>query len=469
MTPEQLKASILQYAIQGKLVEQRPEEGTAEELYQKIKEEKQRLIKEGKIKKEKPLPEITDDEKPFDIPESWKWVRLVDIVYNHGQKKPEDKFSYIDISSIDNIHQKLGLEENLIEPDKAPSRARKIVHFGDIIYSTVRPYLHNTCIIDRDFKAEPIASTGFAVFTCYSGILNKYLFYYLISPSFDTYANDIENSKGVAYPAINDTRLYKALIPVPPHKEQHRIVAKIEELLPLIDRYASSYLKLEKFNAKFPEDMKKSILQYAIQGKLVEQRPEEGTAEELYQKIQEEKQRLIAEGKIKKEKPLPEITDDEIPFEIPESWKWVRLGKLCSVCTGKLDANAQNIDGNFPFFTCGIEVYKTLEYAFDCDAILLGGNNASGDYKMHRYKGKFNAYQRVYVIADSPTHTLDYIYRVIQFWLPFLKTNSQGTTTRFIKLGQVTDMLIPLPPSLEQHRIVAKIEELLPYCDQLIK
>ena len=177
MTPQELKNSILQQAIQGKLVEQRPEEGTAEELFQQIQKEKQRLIAEGKIKKEKKLPEITEDEKPFDIPESWKWVRLKDIVYNRGQITPQSTFSYIDIGSIDNQRQLLNKNENINEAKDAPSRARKIVGHGDILYATVRPYLHNVCIIDKDFTYTPIASTGFAVLTCHADIFNKYLFY----------------------------------------------------------------------------------------------------------------------------------------------------------------------------------------------------------------------------------------------------------------------------------------------------
>ena len=225
MTPQELKNSILQLAIQGKLVPQRPEEGNAEELYKQIQAEKQKLIKEGKIKKEKPLPPITDNEKPFEIPASWKWVRLKEIVYNHGQITPLTKFSYIDIGSIDNIKNRLNNDDNILEPKNAPSRARKIVKIGDILYSTVRPYLHNICIIDRNFKYVPIASTGFAVMSCYSGVYNKYLFHYLLSPAFDSYANNNKNSKGVAYPAINDTRLYIGIVPLPPLAEQKRIVA----------------------------------------------------------------------------------------------------------------------------------------------------------------------------------------------------------------------------------------------------
>ena len=231
-----MKKSILQYAIQGKLVEQRPEEGTAEDLYQQIQEEKQNLIKEGKLKKEKPLTPIEDDEIPFDIPEDWKWVRLRSIVFNHGQKTPNQNFMYIEINSIDNTTQKLTNDINIVTPEKAPSRARKIVCDGDILYATVRPYLHNMCIVEGEFQYEPIASTGFAVMTCIKGVLNKYLFYSLLSPFFDKYANDSENSKGISYPAINDEKLYKALIPLPPLAEQKRIVAKVEELLALCDK-----------------------------------------------------------------------------------------------------------------------------------------------------------------------------------------------------------------------------------------
>ena len=156
------------------------------------------------------------------------------IVYNNGQKTPDKDFCYIDIGSINNQEQQLGINENIIKPENAPSRARKIVKYGDIIYSTVRPYLHNMCIIDKTFSMEPIASTGFAVMSCYKGILNKFLFYYLLAPDFDNYANHTDNAKGVAYPAINDERLYNALIPVPPYQEQIRIVDKLEHLLPKI-------------------------------------------------------------------------------------------------------------------------------------------------------------------------------------------------------------------------------------------
>ena len=229
--PSRLRQSILQEAIQGRLVPQDPKEEPASKLLKRIRKEKEQLVKEGKLKKKdlesKPIEE---DEIPFEIPESWEWCRLKEAVCNHGQKVPDKRFSYIDIGSIDNKRQRLNEKENVIEVKDAPSRARRIVKKDDIVYSTVRPYLHNVTIVDKEFSEEPIASTGFAVFSCFNGVYNKFLFYYLLSPEFDKYANDGDNAKGVAYPAINDEKLYKAIVPLPPLSEQKRIVAKVEEL-----------------------------------------------------------------------------------------------------------------------------------------------------------------------------------------------------------------------------------------------
>ena len=233
--PGDMKASLLQAAMEGKLTEQKAEDGDARDLLLAIREEKEKLVKEKKGKKEKPLAPITDEEIPFDIPENWVWCRLGDLVFNHGQKKPDKTFSYIDVGTLDNVNHKLNKKENILEGKNAPSRARKIVKEGDVLYSTVRPYLHNICVIDRSFSHEPIASTAFAVMSCLDGLCNKYLYWSLLSPYFDAYANDPANSKGVAYPAINDTTFYNAIIPLPPLAEQHRIVEKLDQLLPLCD------------------------------------------------------------------------------------------------------------------------------------------------------------------------------------------------------------------------------------------
>ena len=244
---DKLRKSILQYAIQGKLVPQDKNDEPASMLLERIRKEKKAELGKKYVESYiykgddncyyehvKANRVNIDDQLPFDLPNNWSWSRLRDIVYNHGQKSPKNTFCYIDIGSIDNKNQKLNEIDKIIKPENAPSRARKIVKKGDIIYSTVRPYLHNACIIDRDFLYEPIASTGFAVLSVKPGIYNDFLFKYLLSSSFDSYANNAENSKGVAYPAINDTRLYQAVIPIPPIKEQYRIADKVNKIFSLL-------------------------------------------------------------------------------------------------------------------------------------------------------------------------------------------------------------------------------------------
>lgn len=487
MTPQELKNSILQLAIQGKLVEQRPEEGTGEELHRKIQAEKQQLIKAGTIKREKPLPEIADEEKPFEIPESWKWTRLRAIVYNRGQEVPSSIFSYIDIGSIDNKNQRLSSEENILEASKAPSRARKIVEMGDILYSTVRPYLHNICIVDRQFSCKPIASTGFAAMTCISGVYNKFLFYYLLSPAFDSYANHTENSKGVAYPAINDDRFYQAIIPLPPLAEQKRIVAKIEELLPYIDRYEQAWRELEDFNKRFPVDMQKAILQFAIQGKLVEQRPEEGTGEELYRQIQAEKQRLIKAGTIKREKPLPEIAEDEKPFEIPESWVWARLGDLILSAKDGPHFSPEYHSKGIPFLSArnitlaGID-FSTAKYISAelhnelCEKchpkkgdILYTKGGTTGIAVVNNTDIEFNVWVHVAVLSLGKIVSPNFIALALNS--PHCYAQSQlythGIGNRDLGLTRMVKITIPFPPLAEQKRIVAKLEEILPLCEKL--
>ena len=486
MTPEQLKASILQYAIQGKLVEQRPEEGTSEELYKGIQAEKTSLIKNGTIKKEKPLAPIIEDEIPFDIPESWKWCRLGALTYNWGQKTPDNRFCYVDVGSVNNISHTLNSENTVIEAKDASSRAKKIVKYGDVIFATIRPYLKNICIIDRDFPYEPIVSTAFAVMHCPEGLLNKYLYYYLLSPTFMNFANARDKAKGVAYPAIGEKDFFNGIIALPPIEEQQRIVAKIEELLPYVDRYAAAYEKLEQFNAKFPEDMKKSILQYAIQGKLVEQRPEEGTGEELYRQIQYEKQRLIKEGKIKKEKPLPEIAEDEIPFDIPESWKWVRLSEIISVLGDGIHGtpvfdemgdyyfvNGNNLAKGHIVFKAdtkkvSFDEYEKHKKPLDENTILISINGTIGNYAFYAGEpiilGKSACYFSVLTGVDK-----EYVRHLIntKFFMDYAVKEATQTTIKNVSLKAMRMLPVPLPPLAEQKRIVAKLEEILPLCEQL--
>ena len=477
MTAEQLKGSILQLAMQGKLVEQRPEEGTGEELYKEIQKDKKNLIKDGSIKAGKKYNAISEEEIMFDIPETWVWTRLSDIVFNRGQKKPENAFSYIDIGSIDNVHQKLNDEENIIEAENAPSRARKIVAIGDVIYSTVRPYLHNMCIIDREFSHEPIASTGFAAMTCHEGLYNRFLFYYLLSPDFDRYANDTENSKGVAYPAINDQKLYKALVPLPPLAEQKRIVAKIEELMPYVEQYAATSTKLNTLNASFPEMMKKSILQEAVQGKLVPQDPNDEPASLLLKKIAEEKKKLIKEGKIKKQKHMPEITEDEIPFDITQSWEWVRLEQVAkSITDGDHQAPPKTTKG-VPFLVISNVSSGNLDFAntrFVPDEYynaLSEDRKADGNDILFTVTGSYGipvkvnttnklCFQR-HIALIKPLMNTDYLTMVLGS--PLVKkqcdVTATGTAQKTVGLSSLRNFVIPIPPLNEQKRILERLEE----------
>ena len=478
MTEKDLKNALLQEAMQGKLVPQIASEGNARDLLEEIRKEKAKLVKEGKLKKEKSLPELTEEEIPFDIPENWCWCRLGEIVYNNGQKTPDKEFSYIDIGSVDNEHQKLNEKENFIQPDKAPSRARKIVRFGDVIYSTVRPYLHNMCIIDKEFTKEPIASTGFAVMTSFPGLLNKYLFYYLLSPTFDNYANDTDNAKGVAYPAINDDKLYKGIVPLPPLAEQKRIVATIEKFMPLIEEYGKKETELKAFNEQIGTLTKKAILQEAVQGKLVPQIAAEGNAKDLLEEIKKEKAKLIKEGKIKKEKPLPEITEDEIPFDIPENWCWCRLGEITEITMGQSPE--------------GINVGKTVQgmefhqgKIFFTDKIIGKSNQQTSEITkvakensillcMRAPVGKINITDREICIGRGlssiiPFFNVDtiFLYYLLETLESDFNKKATGSTFKAITGDIVRNQAIPLPPLAEQKRIVVAIEKMLPLCEKL--
>ena len=269
------------------------------------------------------------------------------------------------------------------------------------------------------------------------------------------------------------------LLPLPPLAEQKRIVAKIEELLPYIDRYEQAWNKLEQFNSRFPKDMKKSLLQYAIQGKLVEQRPEEGTAEELFAQIQEEKQRLIAEKKIKKDKPLPEITDDEKPFGIPESWKWVRLGNVISLVSGTdfkpEQYNDQGrgtvyITGASSLSDDGVIVCRWTEtprnFAYFGDILLVCKGSGYGKTVFCNVD-KAHIARQIMAIRQMNTIDMSYIRYFLQANITYIKTQGQGVIPGIDRVS-VLNMFLPLPPFAEQKRIVEKLEQLLPLCEKLI-
>ncbi len=487
MTPEQLKASILQYAIQGKLVEQRPEEGTGEELYQQMQTDKQTLIREKKIKKEKPLPDIIDDEIPFDVPESWKWVKVGNVgSWSSGATPSRTNPAYYG-GSIPWL--KTGdLNDGFIQevPEYITDLALEKTSLRLNPIGSVLMAMYGATIGKLGILEIPV-TTNQACCACipYAGMNNKYLFYYLMSMR----QSYIGMAEGGAQPNISKEKIVNSLIPLPPAEEQRRIVAKIEEILPYVDRYAAAYEKLEQFNAKFPEDMKKSILQYAIQGKLVEQRPEEGTAEELYQQIQTEKQRLIKEGKIKMEKPLPEISEDEVPFDIPENWKWVRIGTVATILGGKRIPAGRKLSSNDTGYIYirvsdmkdGYVSTENLQYVpedifpsiskyiihkEDVFITVAGTIGRVGKIPPELDGANLteNADRLVFSLMDQ-----DWLIKCMQSSL--VQNQIADATTKVgqpkLAIIRIQNMLIPLPPLSEQKSIVAKLEEILPLCERL--
>ena len=339
MNAQDLKNSILQRAIEGKLVPQRKEEGTAKELLAEIRTEKARLIKEKKIKKSKPLPEITDEEKPFDIPDSWEWVRLKDLGQFSSGKTPSKQvpsnwtngtvnwFTSKDIKS-----DYLSRSQILISEEAANGlqlypvgTILMVVRSGILKRLFPVSFLENPGTINQDIKA----------FQIYDSRISKYLF--LCLKGLSPYILKQFRKQVTTVDSLRFEDFSIMPIPMPPLAEQQRILDRVAELQPDIDAYDKAQTKLQAIEQRFPDAMKKSLLQYAIEGKLVPQRKEEGTAKDLLAEIRAEKARLVKEKKIKKSKPLPEITDDEKPFDIPDSWEWVRLDEVIDVRDGTHD------------------------------------------------------------------------------------------------------------------------------------
>ncbi|NLB78259.1 MAG: restriction endonuclease [Clostridiaceae bacterium] len=482
MTPQELKNSILQLAIQGKLVEQRPEEGSAEELYQQIQKEKAKLVKEGKIKKGKCLPEIAEDEKRFDIPETWKWVRLNTVIsLLSGADLTPNKYNSLK-KGIPYITGASNIENGNVIINRWTEYPNNIAHDGDLLL-TCKGTVGKTTIVQE--KEVHIARQVMAITTV---IVDTNFIRYFVE-------NQVEGLKSKAksmIPGIERDNVLKLVLPLPPLAEQKRIVAKIEELLPYIDRYEHAWSKLEDFNKRFPTDMQKSILQMAIQGKLVEQHPEEGTGEELFQQIQSEKQRLIKAGTIRKEKPLPDITEDEIPFEIPESWVWKRLGALFSIERGSsprpIQAYLTTSEDGVNWIKIGDSEAGAKYITSTCEKITQEGAKKSrlvniGDFIISNsmsfgrpYIMAINGYVHdgwniihIIKLKDGSEFNKDYLYYVLSsnLLIEQMKDKAAGGVVKNIRSDSLRNLIIPLPPLSEQKRIVDKLEELSPLCEKL--
>lgn len=484
MTPQQLKASILKYAMQGKLVEQKPEDGTGEDLFYKM----QQVSKPNKN-----MTPIVEEEIPFDIPSSWKWCKFGELVDCSMGKTPpraepvwwQNDIHWVSISDMKDYGH-ISYTKEMVSQKALEEKFGGISTKGTLLMS-FKLTVGRTSILDIDaVHNEAIISIYPYVDT--ENYFRDYLFYIL--PIVTQWGDSKNAIKGKT---LNSKSIANLMIPLAPLNELQRIVAKIEELLPLVDRYAASYEKLEQFNAKFPEDMKKSILQYAIQGKLVEQREEEGTGEELYRQIQTEKQRLTKEGKIKKEKPLPEIAENEKPYDIPDNWTWVRFGDLGSYKKGPF-GSAITKSMFVPKGNGAIKVYEQKN-AIQKDAT-LGDYYIRRDYFESKMKG-FEVFPGDIIVSCAGTIGETYVMPdkfeqgiinqalmrmkifeplYIPYFLTFfdfvLKKNarsgSKGSAIKNIPPFEILkNYLVPIPPLAEQKRIVAKLEEILPLCERL--
>ena len=476
MTPQQLKNAILQQAIQGKLVEQRAEEGTGEELYKAIQDEMQKLIQEGKLKKQKSLPEITEEEIPFEIPDTWKWVRAGDILYITMGQSP--KAESINNSKLGyEFHQgKSNFSEMFLNKSEVYTTADNKVIEAPAIVMSVRAPVGDVNLLNHKIYI----GRGLASFQIYTECDLLYIYYYFL-----TIKRSLERvSTGSTFKAINSDIVNKILVPLPPLAEQKRIVEKIEELFILVEKYEKAWARLEELNKKFPLDMQKAILGQAIQGKLVEQRAEEGTGQELFEAIQEEKQQLIEEGKLKKQKALPEITEDEIPFEIPDTWKWVRLGESLDVRDGTHDTPKYVAKG-YPLVTSknlknGIIDFDNCKYISELDYIKISERSkvdrndilfamigSIGNPVLVLTDTKFSIKNMALFKNISSIIDMRYLFWFLFFSQETMKKKASGGVQSFVSLKFLREFLFPLPPLAEQKRIVEKIEELLPLVEKL--
>ena len=521
MKAETLKKSILQLAVEGKLVPQVDTEEPASVLLEKIREEKEHLIKEKKIKRDKnesiiyreeghfyekvgkKEPVCIDDEIPFDIPDSWEWARIQNISHSiqYGYNAPAKDNGKMKMLRISDIQNNIVHWEDVPFCEIAEREIEKyLLKENDILFARTggtvgKSYIVKNLNVDSVY-AGYLIRIQFNINNLNVNYLKKFMEseFYWIQLRRGTIAT--------AQPNCNGKRLGAMLIPIPPLEEQHRIVEKIEEVLPYIEEYGLAEQEIAKLNNDFPEKVKQSVLQYAVEGKLVPQIESEGTAEELLEKIRKEKEQLIKDKKIKRDKnesviyrenghfyekvgkKEPVCIDDEIPFDIPESWEWCRLGSIGKWGAGStpLRSNKNYYGGDIPWLKTGdltdtfIEEIpeKITELALKETSVKL---NPAGSILIAMYGAtigklgilKYPATTNQACCACVPYRGLDNIY--LFYYLMAIKSylihKSEGGAQPNISRTKIVETLICVPPLGEQHRIVEKIEEILPLIKEL--
>ena len=485
MKAADLRKSILQYAVEGKLVPQDIHDEPASLLYDKIIKEKESLIKQGKIKKEKILPPITDDEIPYDIPNNWKWVRLGEICNLSIGKTPERKtaeywkdgiYNWVAISDMINGGLINQTKEKISQIAYNKVFKKDILPIGTLLFSF-------KLTIGKVSLLNIPAYTNEAICAITPYLYDNIKYYLLeILPILNLLDNANYAIKGKT---LNLQTLPLILIPLPPLKEQERIVKKVDELMALCDKLEQEEEKLSALDKHFADTLPKSILQYAVEGKLMQQDIHDEPASLLYDKIIKEKESLIKQGKIKKEKPLPPITDDEIPYDIPENWKWVRLGEVCDVRDGTHDTpkyipngvpliTSKNISNNMILFDnvkyISIDDYRAIANRsfVDIGDILFAMIGSIGNPVIVNINKQF-AIKNVALFKFHQNHFFynKYLLIFLQLNQYIMQKKSSGAVQSFVSLKFLREYLFPLPPLKEQERIVKKVDELLTYCNKL--
>ena len=489
MNAQQLKNSILQEAIEGRLVPQVPNDEPASVLLDKIRKEKAKLVKEGKLKK-KDLEEtpISEDEIPFKIPESWEWVKLGDIteIARGGSPRPIKDYltddpnglNWIKIGDTDKGGKYINSCKEKIKPEGL--KKTRMVHPGDFLLTNSmsfgRPYITNIegCIHD-----------GWLMISPYAGVFDQSYLYYVLSSAF-AHKQFCDKVAGAVVQNLNSDKVADSIVPLPPLAEQKRIVAKIEELLPKVEEYGKAQESLDKLNEELPEKLKKSILQEAITGRLVPQDPNDEPASVLLDKIRAEKKRLVKEGKLKK-KDLEEtpISEDEKPFEIPESWEWVRIGTIFNHSSGK-QLSGSNTEGALREYITTSNLYwgrfeldnlKSMYYkdselekctAKQGDLLVCEGGDI-GRSAIWPYDYDICLQNHVHRLRPYDNRYTKLVFYIMWYYKSVGLIGGKGIGIQGLSASALKQIAIPLPPLAEQKRIVEKIEEVFKEIDKLKK
>ena len=469
-----LRKSILQAAIAGQLTEQRADDGDARDLLAAIKKEKARLVRAGKLKKERALPEICEDDVPFEIPENWCWARLGDVldVRDGTHDTPpyvEKGIPLVTSKNLSNGSVHFDKVKYIGRTDAEKINQRSFVDNNDILFAMIGS-IGNPALVH---KTTEFCIKNVALFKNVNSLIHmRYAYYYLLIAQTDIKSK----SSGGVQSFVSLSFLKKYPFPLPPRKEQIRITKKLDTIMKELDALEHDEDELTQIQASFPARMKSSLLLAAMRGELTEREPGDGDARDLLKNIEREKKRLIKEKKLKREKPLPPVAEEDVPFEIPETWCWCRLGDVCFsnigltyhptdiAPKGTLVLRSNNIqDGrlvlnNNVYVTCEIPETKRCRNGDILICVRNGSKKLVGKSAIINCDGMtFGAFM---AILRSPFNP--YIHLYIQS--PLFRADLDGVNTTTINQITQTNLknrLLPLPPLAEQRRIVARLEELL--------